>query len=333
MVETAQALHYRKVWEMKITVMGASGQIGTKVVALLAAAGHETVAASRNTGADVLTGEGLPDALSGADVLVDVVNSPNFEDGPVLDFFTRSTSNLVAAARVADVSHYVALSIVGCDALPDSGYMRAKVAQEAIITESGLPYTIVRATQFHEFADAITASLGGAFTLLKGIEVDILDDGSLDQTPAMLAKLDLVVASVHSKLKMNRVPMTKRMVAAVRNPRVNVLGHCTGRLVTGSRGTRAQSEFDARAVFEACAESNTAVEINSRPERCDPPDELIRLADELGCLFSIDSDAHAPGQLDMKAYGAQRATRLGIDPDRIVTTWDVDRVREWARPA
>ena len=181
--------------------------------------------------------------------------------------------------------------------------------------------------------DAITASLGGAFTLLKGIEVDILDDGSLDQTPAMLAKLDLVVASVHSKLKMNRVPMTKRMVAAVRNPRVNVLGHCTGRLVTGSRGTRAQSEFDARAVFEACAESNTAVEINSRPERCDPPDELIRLADELGCLFSIDSDAHAPGQLDMKAYGAQRATRLGIDPDRIVTTWDVDRVREWARPA
>ena len=171
MVETAQALHYRKVWEMKITVMGASGQIGTKVVALLAAAGHETVAASRNTGADVLTGEGLPDALSGADVLVDVVNSPNFEDGPVLDFFTRSTSNLVAAARAADVSHYVALSIVGCDALPDSGYMRAKVAQEAIITESGLPYTIVRATQFHEFADAITASLtvDGAVRVPEGL--------------------------------------------------------------------------------------------------------------------------------------------------------------------
>ncbi|MEB3023138.1 SDR family oxidoreductase [[Mycobacterium] crassicus] len=144
---------------MRITVMGASGQIGTKVVALLAAAGHETVAASRNTGADVLTGEGLLDALAGADVLVDVVNSPNFADGPVLDFFTRSTTNQVAAAKKADVSHYVALSIVGCDALPDSGYMRAKVAQERIITESGLPYTIVRATQFHEFADAITTSL------------------------------------------------------------------------------------------------------------------------------------------------------------------------------
>ncbi|MEB3071397.1 SDR family oxidoreductase [[Mycobacterium] vasticus] len=144
---------------MKFTVMGASGQIGTKVVALLGAAGHETVAASRNTGADVLTGEGLLDALSGADVLVDVVNSPDFADGPVLDFFTRSTTNQVAAARKADVSHYVALSIVGCDVLPDSGYMRAKVAQERIITESGLPYTIVRATQFHEFADAITMSL------------------------------------------------------------------------------------------------------------------------------------------------------------------------------
>ena len=144
---------------MKITVMGASGQIGSKVVALLAAAGHETVAASRDTGADVLTGRGLLDALSGADVLVDVVNSPNFDDGPVLDFFTRSTTNQVAAAKEAEVSHYVALSIVGCDALADSGYMRAKVAQERIIAESGLPYTIVRATQFHEFVDAITASL------------------------------------------------------------------------------------------------------------------------------------------------------------------------------
>lgn len=144
---------------MKITVTGASGQIGSKVVALLAAAGHEPVAASRDTGADVLTGQGLAEALSGADVLVDVVNSPDFDDYPVMDFFTRSTTNQVAAARKADVSHYVALSIVGCDGLPDSGYMRAKVAQERIITESGLPYTIVRATQFHEFADAITTSL------------------------------------------------------------------------------------------------------------------------------------------------------------------------------
>ncbi|MUL63661.1 LysR family transcriptional regulator [Mycobacterium sp. CBMA 234] len=144
---------------MKITVMGASGQIGSKDVALLKAAGHDTVAASRESGADVLTGAGLVEALTGSDVLVDVVNSPDFSDGPVLAFFTKSATNLVAAAKTAGVGHYVALSIVGCDGLPDSGYMRAKVAQERIITESGLPYTIVRATQFHEFAVAITASL------------------------------------------------------------------------------------------------------------------------------------------------------------------------------
>lgn len=176
---------------------------------------------------------------------------------------------------------------------------------------------------------AIDAALGDSFTLFTGIEVDILDDGSLDQTDEMLGRLDLVTASVHSKLRMNKAPMTRRMVAAVRNPRVNVLGHCTGRLVTGSRGTRPQSEFDARAVFEACAEHNTAVEINSRPERRDPPTELIALARDIGCLFAIDSDAHAPGQLEMKAYGAARAEELGIDADRIITTWDADRLRDW----
>ena len=177
--------------------------------------------------------------------------------------------------------------------------------------------------------DAMNRSLGDAFRLLKGIEVDILDDGSLDQTPEMLGRLDLVTASVHSKLRMNSAPMTRRMVAAVGNPRVNVLGHCTGRLVEGSRGTRPQSEFDARAVFEACAAAGTAVEINSRPERCDPPDELILLAAELGCLFAVDSDAHAPGQLEMKRYGAARAARLGIPTDRIVTTWPAERLLDW----
>ena len=175
----------------------------------------------------------------------------------------------------------------------------------------------------------IDASLGDAFTVMSGIEVDILDDGELDQTPEMLDRLDLVTASVHSKLKMARAPMTRRMVAAVTNPRVNVLGHCTGRKVEGDRGTRPQSDFDARAVFEACAEHDVAVEINSRPERCDPPDELIELALEIGCLFAIDSDAHAPGQLEMKAYGAERAERLGVPLERVVTTWEADRIREW----
>ena len=178
--------------------------------------------------------------------------------------------------------------------------------------------------------EAINAHLDGGFRLLKGIEVDILDDGRLDQSDEMLALLDVRVASVHSKLKMDPDAMTRRMVAAVRNPFTNVLGHCTGRLVTGNRGTRPQSRFDARAVFTACAEEGVAVEINSRPERRDPPTALLELARDLGCLFSIDSDAHAPGQLDFQVYGCERAEAAGIDPDRIVNTWPAERLLTWS---
>ncbi len=176
------------------------------------------------------------------------------------------------------------------------------------------------------------SSAVGDFRLLKGIEVDILDDGSLDQSAEMLAQLDLRVASVHSKLAMSAVPMTRRMTAAAKNPHTNVLGHCTGRLVEGSRGTRGQSAFDAAAVFEACAAHDVAVEINARPERADPPDELITLALEAGCLFSIDSDAHAPGQLDFQIYGCARAERMGVPLERIVNTWGIDRLLAWANP-
>jgi putative hydrolase len=179
--------------------------------------------------------------------------------------------------------------------------------------------------------EAVNQHLSGTgFTLLKGIEVDILDDGGLDQADELLGRLDLRVASVHSKLKMDSAVMTRRMVAAVRNPRTNVLGHCTGRLVTGGRGTRGQSEFDAKAVFEACAEHDVAVEINSRPERRDPPTKLLELARDVGCLFSIDSDAHAPGQLDFQIYGCERAEQAGIDAERIVNTWPQDRLLAWA---
>jgi len=178
--------------------------------------------------------------------------------------------------------------------------------------------------------DAVNDHLAGGFRLLKGIEVDILDDGSLDQTDAMLDRLDVRVASVHSKLRMDAAAMTRRMVAAVRNPRVNVLGHCTGRLVTGARGTRPESSFDARAVFEAAAEAGTAIEINSRPERRDPPTRLLELARDVGCVFSIDSDAHAPGQLDFLVHGAERAEAAGIDPERIVNTWPEARLLAWA---
>ena len=166
--------------------------------------------------------------------------------------------------------------------------------------------------------------------LLTGIEVDILESGELDQDPELLDRLDIVVASVHSKLRADRKTMTRRMLGGIRDPHTNVLGHCTGRLVEGSRGTRPPSEFDAKEVFAACTEHNVAVEINSRPERQDPPDALIQLALEAGCLFSIDSDAHAPGQLDFLQYGAERAERNGVPAERIITTWPVERLLEWA---
>ncbi len=176
--------------------------------------------------------------------------------------------------------------------------------------------------------DAFNAGQPG-IRVLKGIEVDILDDGSLDQTSSALATLDVVVASVHSKLQMDAESMTHRMVMAIANPRTNIFGHCTGRLVAGGRGRRAESRFDAEVVFEACRAFNVAVEINSRPERRDPPIRLLELAREMGCLFSIDTDAHAPGQLAFLEYGAERAEQAGIDADRIITTWSVERLLNW----
>lgn len=187
------------------------------------------------------------------------------------------------------------------------------------------------AERLREQIPLVRAESGNGFTLLAGIEVDILEDGALDQEPDLLGELDVVVASVHSKLRMDSRPMTARMIAAVSHPRVNVLGHCTGRLVQGERGTRPQSQFDAAAVFAACAENGVAVEINSRPERQDPPDELIEIALDAGCLFSIDSDAHAPGQLSLLDHGAERAERLGVPAARIVTTWGLERLLAWTK--
>jgi putative hydrolase len=192
--------------------------------------------------------------------------------------------------------------------------------------------SVTRLRRQLEVVDAVNEHLGGnGFRLLKGIEVDILDHGELDQTEEMLASLDLRVASVHSKLAMDQDAMTRRMVEAVKNPFTNVLGHCTGRLVTGNRGTRGQSEFDAEKVFAACVENDVAVEINARPERRDPPRDLLKLAIAMGCLFSIDSDAHAPGQLDFQVYGCARVEELGLDPDRIVNTWPADRLLSWVQ--
>ncbi|MEO3759894.1 PHP domain-containing protein [Mycobacterium sp. B14F4] len=165
--------------------------------------------------------------------------------------------------------------------------------------------------------------------ILTGIEVDILEDGSLDQDEELLERLDIVVASVHSKLSMDAPSMTRRMLKAVANPHTDVLGHCTGRLVTGNRGIRPESKFDAEKVFTACRDNGTAVEINSRPERRDPPTRLLNLALEIGCVFTIDTDSHAPGQLEFLGYGAQRAVDAEVPVERIVNTWPADKLLEW----
>ncbi len=175
----------------------------------------------------------------------------------------------------------------------------------------------------------VNERMGPPFRLLTGIECDILDDGSLDQEPELLEQLDVVVASVHSKLRMEAPAMTRRLVAAVSNPLVDVLGHCTGRLVTG-RG-RPQSPFDAAAVFAACEASGTAVEINSRPDRLDPPRPMIRQALGAGVLFAIDSDAHAPGQLDWQILGCARAEECEVPAGRVVNTWTARQLLTWTR--
>ena len=170
------------------------------------------------------------------------------------------------------------------------------------------------------------------FRILTGIECDINVDGSLDQTEELLGRLDVVVASVHSDLRADKAAMTARMLTAVANPHADVLGHCTGRLVIGRRqrnGTqkpRPESSFDAEAVFTACIEFGTAVEINSRPERLDPPKRLLTLAVELGCEFAIDTDAHAPGQLDWQSNGCERAVECGVPVDRVINTLVADEL-------
>lgn len=183
-----------------------------------------------------------------------------------------------------------------------------------------------RLTQQLAEIDALNAELA-PFRILTGMEVDILEDGRLDLSAEFLSRLDVVVASVHSKLRMDEREMTRRMVMAVADPNVDILGHCTGRKITGKG--RPQSHFDADIVFAACARFDTAVEINCRPERRDPPQELLALALEWGCRTSIDTDAHAPGQLEWQAWGCGLAHQMGIDASRIVNTYELDELLSW----
>jgi putative hydrolase len=179
-------------------------------------------------------------------------------------------------------------------------------------------------------AEEVDAGAGIApFRILTGIEVDILDDGSLDQDDDLLGRLDLVVASLHSKLRMESRLMTRRMATAVANPHVDVLGHCTGRLRAASGKGRPESTFDAELIFHACARFDTAVEVNCRPERLDPPRRLLALAVESGCRFSIDTDAHAPGQLEWQPYGADRLAAAGVGPDRVINAAPAADLLAW----
>jgi putative hydrolase len=167
------------------------------------------------------------------------------------------------------------------------------------------------------------------FRYLTGIEVDINEDGSLDQDDDLLARLDIVVASVHSKLRASSDAMTPRMVRAIANPHVDVLGHCTGRMVAGGK-SRPESDFEVDIVIEACRQFGVALEINSRPERLDPPRRILREAVEADLLLAIDTDAHAPGQLDWQANGVERAVECDVDPNRVITTWSADELLAWA---
>ncbi|MEU6063804.1 PHP domain-containing protein [Streptomyces sp. NPDC047082] len=223
----------------------------------------------------------------------------------------------------------------GGSPIEEMGRTAARLGHEwAALTDHSPRLTVARGLSPERLREQleVVAGLNAAwapFRLLTGIECDILEDGSLDQEPQLLERLDVVVVSVHSKLRMDARSMTRRMVAAVRNPLSDVLGHCTGRLVTG-RG-RPESEFDADAVFAACAESGTALEINSRPERLDPPLRLLRRAVDAGVLFSIDTDAHAPGQLDWQIHGCARAEECGVPAERVVTTWSAPELLAWTR--
>jgi putative hydrolase len=167
------------------------------------------------------------------------------------------------------------------------------------------------------------------FRILTGIEVDILSDGSLDQSPELLSRLDVVVGSVHSELRMASAPMTRRLVTALADPNLDILGHCTGRMRTRKRN-RPPSEFDAEIVFAAAAHFDKAIEVNARPERLDPPKRLLRLAVEAGCRVSIDSDAHAPGQLAWQPYGCDRAAACGVQTDSVANALDADGLLAWA---
>ncbi|MFB7913165.1 PHP domain-containing protein [Streptomyces sp. NPDC056061] len=266
-------------------------------------------------------------------------------DGRLPGYLARLEESAAAAPRPEHGTALLALQRGDChlhsdwsdggSPIEDMGRTAAELGHDwAVLTDHSPRLTVANGLspdrlrrQLDEVAELNTR--WAPFRLFTGIECDILPDGSLDQDDDLLDRLDVVVVSAHSKLRMDPGPMTGRLVAAVRHPWANVLGHCTGRLITG-RG-RPESRFDADEVFAACAEAGTAVEINSRPERLDPPRRLLRAAVDAGVLFAIDTDAHAPGQLDWQIHGCARAEECHVPAERVVTTWSADELSTWAR--
>jgi uncharacterized protein YbjT (DUF2867 family) len=242
---------------MRIVVIGGSGRVGGKVVRLLVGQGHDPVPASPSTGVDTITGDGLAEALAGADVVVDVANAPVWEDAAVRDFFVTSTRNLLAAEQAAGVGHHLAVSIVGCDRLPDSGYLRAKVAQEAEIAAGAVPYTILRATQFFEFLAQIVES--GADGDAVRLSTGLMQLVAVDDVAATVADLAVGapangVVELGGPEKLGIDAWGRRLFAQTGDQR-QVIGDpgaayfgtllCGGELTTGEGARIGRLDFDA----------------------------------------------------------------------------------------
>jgi putative hydrolase len=234
----------------------------------------------------------------------------------------------------------------GGDTLPEMIRAAAEAGHDYIVitdhsprlkVANGLSASRLR-RQLEEIAGINESLAETGFRVLTGVEVDILPDGTLDHDPGLLAQLDVVVGSIHSELRMDKVAMTRRMVTALANPHLDILGHCTGRKLPvatdashASSRKRFPSSFDANTVFAAARDHGKAIEINSRPDRLDPPSNLLRKAVQVeGLLFSIDSDAHAAGQLEWVKNGCERAEAAGLEEERVVNTWSAERLLAWA---
>ncbi|HEY3942679.1 MAG TPA: PHP domain-containing protein [Acidimicrobiales bacterium] len=300
----------------------AIGDLAPGRLAELAAAGRLTSIAGVGASTAAVVAEALAGAVPGYLQALEGADRPR-ADGAVLDLLDAVMGDCHSHSDWSD----------GANTIREMAETARSLGRRYLVLTDHSP----RLTVAHGLdAARLTEQLGvvralnddlAPFRLLTGIEVDVLEDGRLDQTDDLLGELDLVVASAHSKLRMDAEAMTRRLVAAVESPHTDVLGHCTGRIIVG-RG-RPPSTFDADEVFAACARTGTAVEINSRPERQDPPQDLLELAVGHGCLFAIDTDAHAPGQLEWLVTGCQKAVDAGVPPERVVNTWPVDELLAW----